>query len=84
LVGAGDGAVDHHVRELETTVVARSPRWGAGLADAGLRHERRSLRLRVNALRWVAHESDTWVLEFDLQRGQFATAVLRECGRFVS
>lgn len=84
LAGVGDGAVDHDVRKLEVAVVARFPRWGAGLAVAGLRHERRALRLRVNELRWAVHDSDTWVLEFNLQRGQFATAVLRECGRFVS
>ncbi len=81
LAGAGDSAVGHDVRALEAAVVARFPGWGAGLTDAGMRHERRSLRLPVHELRGWSADAGAWTLEFSLQRGQFATAVLRECGR---
>ncbi len=84
LAGAGETAVDQGVQQLEAAVMARFPGWDEGLADAGMRHERRSLRLRVGDLRWWATDPGTWMLEFSLQRGQFATAVLRECGRFAS
>jgi tRNA pseudouridine13 synthase len=80
LAGAGDSAVGHDVRVLEVAVLARFRGWGAGLTDAGLRGERRSLRLRADALCWSSTDPGTWTLEFKLQRGQFATAVLRECG----
>ncbi len=82
LAGAGDSVVGQDVRVLEAAVVARFPGWTVGLADAGLRHERRSLRLPVHELRWLRSNADTWMLEFTLRRGQFATTVLRECGRF--
>jgi tRNA pseudouridine13 synthase len=44
---------------------------------AGMRQERRSLRLAVRELR-VTAEADALVLAFRLARGGFATAVLRE------
>jgi tRNA pseudouridine13 synthase len=84
LAGAGDGAVGRDVMALEAAVAARFPGWGAGLTDAGMRHERRSLRLLVRELRWWSSDAGTWTLEFGLQRGQFATAMLRECGRFAA
>ncbi len=84
LAGAGDSTADLHVKALEAAVAARFAGWGAALADAGMRHERRSLRLRVDELRWRSTNPGTWMLEFGLQRGQFATAVLRECGRFTA
>ncbi len=84
LAGSGDGGVGRDVQALEAAVIGRFSAWDAALADAGLRHQRRSLRVWVDALRWTACASDTWVLEFNLQRGQFATALLRECGRFTA
>jgi tRNA pseudouridine13 synthase len=47
------------------------------VVDAGLRQERRSLRLRVRDLGWE-HDADGVVLRFWLRSGSFATAVLRE------
>ena len=45
--------------------------------DAGLRQERRSLRLKVRDLQWESQPNGV-VLRFWLRSGSFATAVLRE------
>ncbi len=47
------------------------------MSDAGLRQERRSLRLKVRDLTWQT-DADGVVLGFWLRSGSFATAVLRE------
>ncbi|HEC19777.1 MAG TPA: tRNA pseudouridine(13) synthase TruD [Gammaproteobacteria bacterium] len=50
-----------------------------GLESAGLRQERRALRLPVNALQWRWHaEGKDMQLRFTLPAGCYATAVLRE------
>jgi tRNA pseudouridine13 synthase len=51
------------------------------LAAEGLEQERRSLRCAVRDLK-VESEAGTVTLGFDLKRGQFATAVLREICEF--
>ncbi len=43
----------------------------------GVKEMRRPLRMRVNNMTWQFDEAQLW-LEFDLGRGSFATAVLRE------
>jgi len=48
------------------------------VAGAGMEQERRSLRLAVRDLRWWRPGEGEVVLEFDLARGAYATAVLRE------
>lgn len=61
---------------LEEAVVAAH----RALADALTRHvdgQRRATRLQVHGLRWETDGSDTR-LSFELERGAFATAVLRE------
>ena len=60
----------------------RFPGWCQGVAAAGLAHERRSLRLCAADITWHTEGAGTWILAFTLERGQFATAVLRECGDF--
>jgi tRNA pseudouridine13 synthase len=47
------------------------------LCAAGLRQERRSLRLKVRDLTWQT-SADEVQLHFWLRSGSFATAVLRE------
>ena len=47
------------------------------LEDAGLAHERRSLRVPVRELRF-RFEPEAIEIEFELPRGAFATAVLHE------
>ncbi len=51
-----------------------------GLEKAGLKQERRALRLRPDALQWEWLGTDSLVLTFDLPPGCYATTVLRELG----
>jgi tRNA pseudouridine13 synthase len=75
----GQGALESGgaVAELEAQVVARFAAERAACEAAGMRQERRSLRLAVHELR-AAEEAAALVLHFRLGRGSFATAVLRE------
>jgi tRNA pseudouridine13 synthase len=52
----------------------------AGLERAGLRQERRSLRLRPAALEWRWRDAGTLELGFSLPPGTYATSVLAELG----
>jgi len=63
-------------REREQRIAAQLPRLCALLESAGLRQERRSLRLAVHELEWSLETDLT--LSFRLTRGGYATAVLRE------
>jgi tRNA pseudouridine13 synthase len=65
------------VAELEAQVAQRHGALAAGLAKAGLEPERRPLRVPVRELSWRIEGGDVQ-LQFRLQRGSFATAVLHE------
>jgi tRNA pseudouridine13 synthase len=52
--------------------------WQAGLEAAGLKQERRALRLTVADLEWRQPAADILCLEFSLPAGTYATSVLRE------
>ena len=65
------------VRALEEGTAARFDDACALVSAAGMRQERRSLRLAARALEWQWEGSDL-VLRFWLARGSFATTVLRE------
>ena len=66
-------------RDLEAAVAARFPEFCRGLEQAGLKQERKALRLLVPEIEaeWEAGE-DSLVLGFELPAGAFATTVLRE------
>jgi tRNA pseudouridine13 synthase len=66
------------VAALETAVAAGEPQIVAGLVAAGLRHERRSLRVRVAALQAEFEAPDVLRLTFGLPAGSYATSLLRE------
>ena len=51
-----------------------------GLERAGLKQERRALRLRPDALAWRWLGDDALELRFGLPPGCYATTVLRELG----
>jgi len=78
LWGAGAALVSGEVADLEASVAERFPQWVAGLAAAGLRQERRPLRLAVDGLRAEPVDADDLLLGFALPAGAYATAVLRE------
>ena len=77
LWGRGGPGSSRRVLELEARVAAEFPQACALTAGAGMRQERRSLRLAVHDLSW-ARASATIEVRFRLVRGSFATAVLRE------
>ncbi len=77
LWGRGSLETAAAVAELEAQVGRRFAAECAACEAAGMRQERRSLRLGVQELR-VAEEPAALVLHFRLGRGSFATAVLRE------
>jgi tRNA pseudouridine13 synthase len=65
------------VQAIELAVAARYGSERSLCESAGMRQERRSLRLAVQELRSLVAD-DALLLEFRLTRGAFATAVLRE------
>ncbi len=75
--GAGDLMCRGAVLELEQRVALELPAACRLVVDAGMRQERRSLRLKVRDLTW-AQDAEGVVLRFWLRSGSFATAVLRE------
>jgi tRNA pseudouridine13 synthase len=75
--GRGESAATGAAREVEAAVMGREPGLARMLESAGLEQERRSLRLPVRSLRWT-DEAGALLVEFELPRGTFATAVLHE------
>lgn len=78
LWGRGEPPSRGSVLALEQRVAAQYEAPCALLAEAGMEQERRSLRLAVRDLRCRRGAEGEVVLEFDLARGAYATAVLRE------
>ena len=54
----------------------------SGLLEAGLQHERRPLRLQVHDLHADTAADGDLMIEFRLDRGGYATSVLRELVKF--
>jgi tRNA pseudouridine13 synthase len=77
LWGRGDRPTRVEVGALEAACADAFPQWCAGLADAGLKQERRALRLPVPDLA-ADQEDDGLRLRFTLPAGSYATVVLRE------
>ena len=69
------------VAALERAAVADAADLRAGLEAAGLRQERRALRIRVADLAWQWQGGDL-ELAFRLPPGAYATVLLRELGTF--
>ena len=79
LRSSGD-AVAFELRALEGDTAMRLR---TGLEKAGLKQERRALRLRPIGLEWEWLGDDALVLAFGLPPGCYATTVLRELGEVV-
>lgn len=76
--GEGVSPASGKIQELEAAVAAAEPSIAKWLAEAGMKHERRILRLPIGGLSWHYPEPDILQLEFVLPTGCFATAVVRE------
>ena len=78
LWGKGHQELVEGMQEIEKKAIADYLDFAEGLIDAGLKHERRATRIKVNNLQWQIENSQC-LIEFALNKGQFATSVLREC-----
>ncbi|WP_413043274.1 tRNA pseudouridine(13) synthase TruD [Pseudomonas sp. YJ42] len=78
LWGAGESPATGEVQALEARTAVAEPSIAKWLAEAGMKHERRTLRLPIGGLSWHYPEPDILQLEFVLPTGCFATAVVRE------
>lgn len=80
LWGRGELRCTGACRELELAVTEAFPDLRQGLEDAGLKQERRALRVRVAGLDWDWPANDQLVLRFELPPGAYATGLLAELG----
>ena len=78
--GRGEPRTIGAVRALDTAVAGAHPALCAGLEAAGMKQERRSLRLPVREMAWRWPADDELELGFVLPPGAYATVVLRELG----
>lgn len=80
--GDGEPPTRATVQALELAVAARHADLARGLGDAGLRQERRALRVVPVGLEAEPLGNDAWRLGFELPAGSYATAVLRELAAY--
>jgi tRNA pseudouridine13 synthase len=78
LWGQGEPLTLDVVRTFEERVLADFVLYREGLEQAGLKQERRSLRLIVADLEWSFPTEDSLQLQFRLPAGAYATTMLRE------
>lgn len=78
LWGNGELQSIGEVSELEAALIGRYPELSAGLEAAGLRQERRVMRLRPVDPSFTVLENGDLELKFDLPKGTYATTLLRE------
>ncbi len=78
LWGKGELASAGQVKNLELGIIDNYEVLSRGLSDAGLKQERRSLRLIPENLRINTAGERELMVEFSLPTGAFATSVLRE------
>ena len=78
LWGRGEHQCRELAREQELATVAKNLQLSAGLESLGLKHARRSLRVRPGQLHYQFVNEHELTIEFRLPAGSFATAVLRE------
>jgi tRNA pseudouridine13 synthase len=80
LWGLGELRCAGACRALEREVAGQHEDLCAGLEAAGLKQERRALRVRVGALAWRWLAGDALELDFRLPPGAYATELLAELG----
>jgi tRNA pseudouridine13 synthase len=78
--GMGELRCTGATQALEQAAGAPHADLRAGLESAGLRQERRALRVRVHELSWRREDDEALLLEFALMPGAYATELLTELG----
>ena len=81
LWGAGESRATGAALDDEQSFFAQYPATTRLLAEHDLRMKRRPLMIRPESFEWRM-EDGTATVSFALRRGQFATAILRECLRW--
>ncbi len=79
LWGKGESELGSPALEIEQFIIGKFSELANGLEKAGLKLERRALRINMDSLVWNFVDKRTIKLEFFLPAGSYATAVLREC-----
>lgn len=82
LCGRGDTPVTSECQALESSILEKYSEFLAGLIAAGVRLDRRALRVSVADLAWRRDADDAIELNFSLPAGSYATAVLRELVKY--
>ncbi len=82
LWGRGSSMLTAEAAEIEAASLSDWKSWKEGLEKAGQQMARRSLRMPVTDLSWRWVEENQLELKFSLLPGCYATAVLRELGKF--
>ena len=82
LWGRGDAMIKADAAEIERAVLSDWQGWTAGLEKARMDLARRAMRVSVADLNWEWFEENQLQLKFSLPPGSYATAVLRELGKF--
>ncbi|WFE69751.1 tRNA pseudouridine(13) synthase TruD [Thiomicrospira sp. R3] len=81
LVGAGDLPSQHQAKQLEQSVLDHNQAWMSGLADIGLKQDRRALRVLPQEMAWQWLDADSVQISFTLRPGSYATMVIRESAK---
>lgn len=80
--GRGSSMAGNQVRELEQKIADDFSGFAEALEKAGLKQERRSMRLLPVNMDWQFEVDNSLVVSFELTKGSYATAVLRELCTF--
>jgi tRNA pseudouridine13 synthase len=83
MYGRGELPSRDSAKALESTILADYSAYCEGLETAGLKMERRGIKLLPQSLQWAV-EGDTLILKFYLPAGCYATSVLRELAVLIS
>ena len=78
--GRGELRTQGDVQALEADIAQSHADLCSGLEAAGMKQERRGLRLPVTELSWTWLQGDVLSLSLQLPAGSYATTVLRELG----
>lgn len=78
--GKGASMSTDTVALLEQQIAEKYSQFSAGLEKVGMKQERRSMRLLPVNMQWQFETDNSLVVSFELTKGSYATALLRELG----
>jgi len=83
LWGRGESMAGEQVAELERSMSEETPAFMQSLEKAGMKQERRAMRLLPVNMQWQFSADNCLDVSFELTKGSYATVVLRELGDIV-